>query len=238
MMFFDPLYLLFAAPGMLLAFWAQYKVKSTFRHYSEVPTSRGLTGAEIAKAILRVENVTGVRVEPTLGFLCDHYDPRSRTLRLSQDVYHGRTVAAAGVAAHEVGHAIQHARAYAFLTMRSAMVPMLGITSSLAMPTLIGGFVLSSMGLAFGSMVIFIGLILFATMVVFQLVTLPVELDASKRALAAIEHGGLVQGEELTGARKVLSAAALTYIAAAVSSLLTLMYFVLRSGLLGGSRND
>jgi Zn-dependent membrane protease YugP len=239
MMFFDPLYLLFALPGMLLALYAQFKVKSTFGHYSRVPTSRGLSGAEVAQAILRVENVRGVRVEPTQGFLSDHYDPRSRTLRLSNDVYHGRSVAAAGVAAHEVGHAIQHARAYAFLSMRSALVPLLGITSNLAMPTIVIGFVLSGMGVGIGSLVIFIGLILFATLVLFQIVTLPVELDASRRALVAIEHGGLAQGEELAGARRVLSAAALTYIAAALSSLLTLLYFVLRSGLLGGtSRND
>jgi Zn-dependent membrane protease YugP len=179
-----------------------------------------------------------VRVEPTQGFLSDHYDPRSRTLRLSADVYHGRSVAAAGVAAHEVGHAIQHARSYAFLSMRSALVPMLGITSNLAMPTILVGFVLSGMGMQIGSFVLLIGIALFATLVLFQLVTLPVELDASRRALAAIEHGGLARGEELTGARKVLSAAALTYIAAALSSMLTLLYFLLRSGLLGGGSRD
>ncbi|MBC7173877.1 MAG: zinc metallopeptidase [Polyangiaceae bacterium] len=237
-MFFDPLYLLLAAPGMLLALWAQFKVKRNFARYSQVALSRGLSGAEIAQAILRVENVPGVRIEQTHGMLSDHYDPTSRTLRLSEDVYHGRSVAAAGIAAHEVGHAIQHARGYAWLNMRSALVPALSVTSNLAMPTLIGGLVLSSMGLAFGQVVMLAGLVMFGLLVVFQLVTLPVEFDASRRALVAIEQGGIARGQELDGARDVLSAAALTYVAAAVSSLLTLLYFLIRSGLLGGSSRD
>ncbi len=237
-MYIDPLYILFALPGMLFALWAQFKVKRSFARYSEVTLSRGLSGAEVAQAILRVENVPGVRIEPTHGVLSDHYDPRTRTLRLSEENYHGRSVAAAGVAAHEVGHAIQHARGYAWLQMRSALVPALGVTSSLAMPTLIGGFVLSSMGLAFGHVLVLVGLVMFALLVVFQLVTLPVEFDASRRALVAIESGGIARGHELEGARKVLSAAALTYVAAAVSSVLTLIYFLLRSGLLGGSREE
>lgn len=237
-MFIDPLYVLFALPGMLFALWAQFKVKGSFERYSQVALSRGLSGAEIAEAILRLENVPGVRIEPTHGMLSDHYDPRTRTLRLSEAVYHGRSVSAAGVAAHEVGHAIQHARSYAWLSMRSALVPALGITSRLAMPTLIIGFMLSSLGMAFGHTLVLFGLVMFALLVVFQLVTLPVEFDASRRALVAIEQGGIARGSELEGARAVLSAAALTYVAAAVSSVLTLIYFLLRSGLLGGSRNE
>jgi Zn-dependent membrane protease YugP len=232
-MFFDPLYLLFAAPGFLLAMWAQFKVKSSFNHYSRIAISRGMTGADVAAAILREKGVTGVRIEPVQGWLSDHYDPRSRTLRLSPDVFGGRAIAAAGVAAHEVGHAIQHAEAYRWLEMRSNLVPMLNITSTVAMPAMIIGLMLSTGGSIFGQGIMLIGLALFGVMVIFQIITLPVEFDASRRALLAIEHGGIVTGEELAGARKVLSAAALTYVAAAISSIMTLLYFLLRSGLLG-----
>ena len=237
-MFFDPVYLLFALPGMALAMWAQWRVKSTFSHYSQVGTRRGWTGARIAQAILDVNGIRDVRIEPVQGFLSDHYDPTSRTLRLSPDVYEGRSVAAAGVAAHEVGHAIQHAQGYAFLKMRSNLVPVLSLTSNLAMPALIGGMVLASMGqAALGQLAMAVGIVLFALMVVFQLVTLPVEFDASNRALKAIESGQLVTADELVGARKVLNAAALTYVAAAVTAVLQLAYFLYRSGLLGGRRN-
>ncbi|MEZ4235419.1 MAG: zinc metallopeptidase [Myxococcota bacterium] len=193
---FDPLYLLLVAPGMLLALWAQYKVQSTFRRYAAEPTARGLSGADIAAQILRVEGVTGVRIEPAQGFLSDHYDPLSRTLRLSPDVYMGRTVAAAGVAAHEVGHAIQHAHAYVPLRVRSALVPALKVTNTLAMPAIVIGFLLSASRIALGVPVLYVGIGLFAVMVVFQLVTLPVEIDASRRALKAIEAGSLVTGPE------------------------------------------
>ena len=236
-MFFDPLWLLFALPGMLLAGWAQHRVTSTFQRYAQVATERGLTGSEVAAAILRVHAIRDVRIEPVQGMLSDHYDPRTKTLRLSPEVYSGRSVSAAGVAAHEVGHALQHADGYAWLTMRSALVPVLGVTSRVAMPALILGLMLASGGSAFGSLVLWVGLLSFGAMVLFQLVTLPVEFDASHRALKAIEHGGNVTGRELAGARSVLSAAALTYVAAAVSSALQLAYFVLRSGLLGG-RDD
>lgn len=235
-MFFDPLYILFALPGFLLALWAQMKVKSNFARYSEIRTSSGLSGAEVAASILRTEGISGVRIELTPGRLSDHYDPLSRTLRLSPDVYGGRSVAAAGVAAHEVGHAIQHARAYPWLGMRSMLVPVLSFTSPLAMPLLIIGLVLSSGGSVFGSTLMLVGLVLFAVMVAFQLITLPVEFDASRRALATIEQGRLMSPAELPGARAVLNAAALTYVAAAISSLMTLLYFLLRSGLLGGRR--
>jgi Zn-dependent membrane protease YugP len=237
MFFFDPLYLLLAAPGFLLAMWAQAKVKRAFNHFSRIATSRGMTGADVATAILREKGIRGVRIEPTRGWLSDHYDPRSRTLRLSPDVFAGRSIAAAGVAAHEVGHAIQHAEAYMWLQMRSNLVPVLGITSKLAMPALVIGLILSSMGSALGQGIMLVGLVLFAAMVLFQIVTLPVEFDASRRALLAIEHGGIVTGTELAGARQVLNAAALTYVAAAVQSIMTLLYFLIRSGLLGGRRD-
>lgn len=237
-MFFDPVYFLFLAPGLLLAAYAQYRVKSTFGHYSQVGTAKGWTGARIAQAILDVNGIRDVRIEPVQGFLSDHYDPTSKTLRLSPDVYEGRSVAAAGVAAHEVGHAIQHAQGYAFLKMRSSLVPALQITSSLSMPAILIGFVLMSMGMGgLGALAFYVGIALFSVMVLFQLVTLPVEFDASRRALQAIEKGSLVTGSELVGARKVLSAAALTYVAAALSSVLQLLYFLYRAGLLGGRRD-
>ncbi|MDH5491963.1 MAG: zinc metallopeptidase [Myxococcales bacterium] len=237
-MFIDPLYLVLAAPGMLLAIWAQIKVKGTFARYAGVRTARGMSGAEVAEAILRAQGVRGVRIERVSGWLSDHYDPRHRALRLSPEVYSGRTIAAAGVAAHEVGHALQHAQAYAWLGMRSALVPVLGIASPLAMPILVIGLILSSYGSALGGMIMLLGLGLFGLVVLFQLITLPVEFDASRRALEAIGQAGILSHGELQGARKVLSAAALTYLAAAISALLTLLYFLIRSGLLGGRSRD
>lgn len=237
-MMFDPLWFVFVVPGFLLAMWAQYKVQSAFRRWSQVPTARGLSGADIAQAILDVNGIHDVHIEPTDGFLADHYDPRSKTLRLSRDVYLGRTVSAAGVAAHEVGHALQHARGYAALQLRSALVPALSITSQLAMPAIFLGFALWAGQVAFGYTILLAGIAMFSLLVVFQLVTLPVELDASRRALVAIERGHIVTGPELVGARKVLNAAALTYLAAAAGSILQLLYFLLRAGLLGRRDED
>ncbi len=237
-MFFDPLYFMLMIPGMLLAGWAQMRVSGTVRKWSQVPTTRGMSGAEVAQAILRTERIQGVRVEMTPGTLSDHYDPRSKTLRLSPDIYRGRHVAAAGIAAHEVGHAIQHARGYAWLEMRSMLVPVLGITTKLAMPAIMLGFVLMSMGQALGQPVLLVGAALFAVMVLFQIVTLPVEIDASRRALQSIESGRIVTGPEGEGAKKVLTAAAWTYVAAAISSALQLVYFLIRAGVLGGRRDD
>lgn len=238
-MFFDPLYMLFAAPGVLFSMYANYRVKSSFNRWSEVATSRGYSGAQIAEEILRVSGVRGVQIEPVDGFLSDHYDPSTRTLRLSPNVFHGRSVAAAGVAAHEVGHAIQHAEGYAWLQLRSQLVPVVSITSNLAMPAIMGGFLLMSFGsVALGQLAVQLGALLFAGLVVFQLVTLPVEFDASRRALLAIERGGLVSASEHDGAADVLGAAAMTYVAAAVSSALTLMYYLYRAGLIGRSDED
>ncbi len=234
----DPLYVMLALPGLLLGLWAQWRVRSTFTRYAQVGTRRGLSGAEIAWAILRTEGIGDVRVEPTEGWLSDHYSPTDKTLRLSPDVFEGRSIAAAGVAAHEVGHAVQHARGYAMLGLRSALVPVVQIASPLAVPIIVVGFILSGYaGSALGELVTIAGLGLFGMVVLFQLVTLPVEFDASRRALAAIRAGGILQGPENDGAREVLTAAAWTYVAAAVSSLLTLLYFLLRSGLLGRRRD-
>jgi uncharacterized protein len=238
MMWFDPLYLMLLLPAMLFAGWAQWSVKRTFARYSQEPTQRGLSGAEVAAAILDVHGVRGVRIEPSRGFLSDHYDPTDRALRLSQGVFEGRTIAAAGVAAHEVGHALQHAAGYRWLTLRSRLVPVLSITSSMAMPALFVGFGLMAFGAAgLGQFAMLVGAALFSVAVVFQLVTLPVEFDASKRALVAIRQGQILTPSEHDGARKVLNAAALTYVAAAMASLLQLVYFLIRAGVLGG-RDD
>lgn len=237
MFFIDPLYIMLALPGLLLGFWAQWRVRSAFGQFSQVQTLRGLTGAQVAQAILRREGIQDVRIEPSRGFLSDHYSPAEKTLRLSPDVYSGRTIAAAGVAAHEVGHAVQHARSYPFLGMRSALVPAVQFASPFAVPIIIGGFLLSGWGgSAFGQIVTMFGLALFTLVVLFQLITLPVEFDASRRALQAIEAGGILERQEIQGARAVLGAAAWTYVAAAVSAVLTLLYYLIRSGLLGSRR--
>lgn len=240
-MFFgiDPLYIALSVPGMLLGLFAQWRVKSTFGRYAEVGTARGLSGAETAAAILRSSGVQGVRIEAVDGFLSDHYDPTERALRLSPDVYHGRSISAAGVAAHEVGHALQHAQGYAFLRMRTAMVPVLSITSTLAMPTITIGFLLMAMGsFGLGQLAVQAGAILFAFVVAFQVVTLPVEFDASRRALRVLTEGGILNPREQGAAREVLSAAALTYVAAAVASVLQLVYFLVRAGVIGGRSDD
>lgn len=224
-MYFDPMYLLFLAPGMLLSFWASAKVKSTFRKYADVPASNGWSGADVARELLKRKGVPGVRVEPVEGFLSDHYDPRDKVLRLSPDVYHGRSLSAFGVAAHEAGHAIQHATSYGPLNFRSLMVKPATIGSNV-------GMILSAVGLALQSTgLIWFGIVLFSAFVVFTLITLPVEFDASKRAIATLQEYGLVQGSEAQGAKKVLDAAALTYVAGAISAIMQLLYFLMRAGL-------
>lgn len=229
----DPLYWILIGPTMLLALWAQMKVKSNFKKFSEIGTSSRLTGAETAKLVLRSANISDVRVEEVGGHLSDHYDPRGKVLRLSPDVYHGRSIAAAGVAAHEAGHAIQHAREYGPLKLRSALVPLAGFGSWLAWPIIMIGFLMQSMQL------IQLGVIAFSALVLFQIVTLPVEFNASSRAKAMLlQTGVLTSDRERAGVNKVLGAAAMTYVAATVSSIMTLLYFLMRAGLLGGGRND
>lgn len=228
---FDPLYLLFLAPGMLLSLWASARVKSTFQRYSRVASRRGYTGAEAARELIRRRGVSGVRVEMTQGFLSDHYDPRARVLRLSPDVYQGRSLAALGVAAHEAGHAIQHATSYGPLKFRSMVVKPAMIGSNL-------GTVLAGIGLFMQSTgLLWAGIVFFAAFVLFTLVTLPVEFDASKRAVVALQETGMIYADEVDGTAAVLKAAALTYVAAAVSAILQLLYFLMRAGVLGNRRD-
>jgi uncharacterized protein len=208
---------------LLFGLWAQFKVKSTFKRYSQVPVTSGLTGAQAAEAVLRNSNVQGVGIRPVPGELSDHYDPRSKTLNLSEDVGHAASVAALGVAAHEAGHAVQDARGYKPMQIRSTLVPAASIGSQLWIFPAIIGLILGSTGL------VNIGLVLFLAVVIFQLVTLPVEFDASHRAIVALEGGGLLTDTELSGARKVLQAAALTYVAALAASIGQLIYFFLAS---------
>lgn len=231
MMYFDPLYLLVMLPGLALSIWASARVKSTFARFDRVPASSGLTGAQTALEMLRRSGVSGVRIERVSGFLSDHYDPTQRVLRLSPSVYEGRSLSALGVAAHEAGHALQHAVGYKPLEMRSLVVKPAMIGSNL-------GIVIAAMGLLVqASAVIWLGILLFSAFVVFTLVTLPVEFNASSRALAALRETGILRGAEVDGAASVLNAAALTYVAAAVSAILQLLYFLWRAGLFGGDRD-
>jgi Zn-dependent membrane protease YugP len=208
---------------LLFGLWAQFRVKSTFKRYSQVATASGMTGAQAAEAVLRNSGVSGIAIRPVAGQLSDHYDPRSKTLNLSEDVGQAATVAALGVAAHEAGHAVQDARGYKPMQLRSTLVPAASIGSQLWIFPAFLGLILGSTGL------VNVGLVLFLAVVLFQLVTLPVEFDASHRAIVALEGGGLLGAEELSGARKVLQAAALTYIAALAASIGQLIYFFIAS---------
>jgi hypothetical protein len=237
-MYFDPLYWLLIGAGMALSLWAQFRVKSAFAKFSRVGTASGMTGAQIAQRILADNRISDVRIEPIAGQLTDHYDPRSRTLRLSQPVYQSNSMAAVGVAAHEVGHAIQHATHYGPLGFRSAWVPVANLGGGLSMFVIMAAFMMGGMATALGTKLAWFGILMFASTTVFTLITLPVEFDASRRALATLERGGYLSPPELAGARQVLSAAALTYVAAFVTSLLTLLYWAVRLGLLGGRSND
>jgi len=237
-MFFDPLYWLVIGIGMVLSIWASMKTKGTFHKYSEYTTRSRMTGAQVAEAILRDNNISDVQIVPIKGNLTDHYDPRSKVLRLSEGVFGSTSMSAAGVAAHEVGHAIQHAQGYAPLTFRSAWVPVANIGGGLSMFVLMGALFMGGAATVMGSKLALAGVLLFATTTLFTLVTLPVEFDASRRALATLKRGSYLAPDELTGAKKVLDAAALTYVAAFVTSALTLLYWMMRLGLLGGRRSD
>jgi Zn-dependent membrane protease YugP len=236
-MFFDPLYWLVIGAGMILSLWAQFKVKGTFHKFSQMATSSRMTGADVAKRILQENRIYDVTVEPIRGGLTDHYDPRTKVLRLSEPVYGSNSMAAFGVAAHEVGHAIQHAEGYAPLKFRSAWVPVASLGSGISIFVIIGSLFLGGASTALGYNLALVGVLLFATSTVFTIVTLPVEFDASRRAMLSLQSGGYMSTGELEGARKVLNAAALTYVAAAVTSLLTLLYWAFRLGLLGGRRD-
>ena len=230
-MFFDPMYFLFLAPAFVFALWASWRTKSNFKKYSRVPVSSGLSGAEAARRLLDGAGISDVDVVSTRGLLTDHYNPMKKTLNLSQRVYGARSLAAVGIAAHEAGHAIQHARHYGPLKLRSMLVPTASIGSNLGYMVMLFGLILSSQDM------VMVGAVLFSAVLLFQLVTLPVEFDASNRAKALVVEHGIVGVAERRGMDKVLNAAAMTYVAAVASSLATLLYFLVRAGLLGG-RDD
>lgn len=225
-MFFDPLYFVFMIPGVIFMLWAQSKVKGNYSKFAKVRNSAGVTGAQAARRVLDSQGLQDVQIEPIRGELSDHYDPRTRVLRLSEGVYGVPSISAIGIAAHEAGHAIQHAKAYNPLRVRTAMVPAVNIGSNLGFGVLFLGLFLQQPNLAW------IGVGLFALATVFALMTLPVEFDATRRAKAALVQVGLVDagvagGEESKGVARVLDAAAWTYIAGFAASLLTLLYYVM-----------
>lgn len=221
MLFFDKYYLIFVLPTLLLSLYAQFKVKGTFAKYSKINTQRRITGEDAAKLLMRTNGISDVGIEPVAGSLSDHYDPSSKTLRLSEPVYDKTSIAAVGVAAHETGHAIQDKEKYGPLVLRSTLVPVANIGSS-------AGPYMAMAGLIFNiSILLNIGIILFAGAVLFYLITLPVEIDASRRALQVLERNAVLSQEELKGAKKVLTAAAMTYIASALTAVASLLRLIL-----------
>lgn len=226
---FDIYYLILILPALLFGLWAQSQVSTNFQKYSKVPTMRGMTGAQAAEYILQQNGIYDVEVRHISGNLTDNFNPKNKTLNLSDSVYNSTSVAAVGVAAHEAGHAVQHAVNYKPIRIREIIIPVTQIGSWLYLPVIMLGFIFSAQYL------VDIGILLFATLAVFQLVTLPVEFNASDRAIKTLSGSGILYGEEITGAKKVLKAAALTYVAALVSSLAQLLRLVL---LFGGRRRD
>lgn len=234
MFWWDPRYLIFALPALLLAFYAQWRVRSAYNQYSRTPNGRGYSGSETARILLRSAGLDHVRVEQVPGQLSDHYDPKKNILRLSQGVAQSRSVASMGIVAHEVGHAMQDHTNYAPLRLRSSLVPAVSIGSWLGPIVFIVGLLLA--GASGSTTIAWIGLLLFAGTAVFSLITLPVEFNASGRALKLLHAYQLADGRELQAAKKVLDAAALTYVAALAQSLSTLLYYVFL--LTGFSRRD
>lgn len=230
-MYFDPTYLLVIA-GVILSMLASAKVKSTFSRYSQMRNRRGITGREAAEQVLRGAGIYDVRIERVSGNLTDHYDPGSKVLRLSDSVYGNTSVAAVGVAAHECGHAIQHARGYAPLRFRGALVPAANFGSAIAWPLIFVGLFINGRS---SLLLINIGILAFSLAVLFQIVTLPVEFNASGRAVRVLADTGMMEGEEIKAAKKVLDAAALTYVAGAASAILQLLRILI---LTGGRRNN
>lgn len=231
-MFFDPMYLLFMLPALGLSLVASFMTKAAFNKYSKVRAASGRTGAQAAQDMLDAAGLKDVKIVPTHGMLSDHYNPLTKTLALSEAVYGSPSIAAIGVACHEAGHALQHAQRYAPLHLRSALVPTANIGSGLGYIVMVVGLMMSSTN------VVLLGAMLFSLVLLFQIITLPVEFDASARAKRlSVEHG-IILPQEREGVDKVLNAAALTYVAAAVSTLLTLLYFLMRAGLLGGRSRD
>lgn len=232
-MFFDPMYFVFALPALIFGLWAQWRVQSALKKYSQERIYSGMTGGEIARRILDNRGLRNVRVEPTQGFLSDHYDPAARVLRLSPDVYRGSSVAAAGIAAHEAGHALQQADSYFPLQVRTLMVPTVQIGSWLGPIIFMVGLFTTRL---FGTTLAWVGLALFAATALFALVTLPVEFNASRRAKEVLVTDGYLFQSQAEGVNRVLDAAAMTYLAAAVQSLSTLLYYAFL--LTGFSRDD
>ncbi len=221
--------ILLVIPAMIFAFWAQIKVQSTYKKYSSYPTRRGMTGAMAARRILDENGLSHIRIEHIRGSLNDHFDPRANVIRLSDAVHDSKSAAAIGVAAHEAGHAVQHAKGYAPMKLRAAIIPATRFGSMLAIPLFFIGLIVAS------DYLMLAGIVLYALIALFQLVTLPVEFNASARAMKVIRSSGMLTGEEATAARQVLTAAALTYVAALVTSLATLLRLVLLAG--GRRRN-
>ena len=230
--YFDWTYVVLVLPCVLLSLWASANVNSTFRKYSRQYSSRRLTGAEAAQRVLSANGVSGVRIERISGNLTDHYDPRTNVIRLSDGVYDNTSTAAIGVACHEAGHAVQYAQDYAPIKLRAAIIPVTNFGSQLAMPLILLGILLSAFG-SMSDLLIYLGIGCFGLSLVFQLVTLPVEFNASRRALVAIEEGELLTDEELMGARKTLRAAALTDVAATAVALAQLLRLL---AIFGGRR--
>ena len=231
-MYIDSYYLILVVPALLLSMWAQVKVKSTFEKFSKDAVAKNITGAQAAAYLLKVNNITDVKVEKVAGNLTDHYDPSTNVVRLSDDVYGSTSTVAVGVACHEVGHAIQHATNYAPVKIRTAIVPITNIGAKISVPLIIIGLLLASFGDIF-VILAYVGVACFGLSTVFQLVTLPTEFNASRRALNTIEETNLLTGRELDEAKQVLTAAAMTYVAALAVSLMQLLRFLI----IVGSRN-
>lgn len=229
-MFFDPIYFIILAPALLLAAWAQMRVRSAYAQGMHEPAR--LTGAEAARAILDDAGLTDIPIEETHGELSDHYDPQARVVRLSSGVYHTSSLAAVGIAAHEVGHAIQHATHYAPMALRGIAIPAAMWGPNLSMILLVIGMAMHSMAL------LWLGIIAFSGVVIFQMINLPVEFDASNRAKRLLPDLGLIEGHELEVVRNVLNAAAWTYVAATLQAVLTLLYYILRFGGMGRRSDD
>lgn len=225
----DPTFIVLI-PALLLAFYAQFKVNTTYARFSRVRNSRNITGAQAARRILDSNGLNDVRIELIPGTLTDHYDPRNRVMRLSAGVYHDTSVAAVSIAAHESGHAVQHQRHYAPLIIRNSIVPVVNLGSMLAWPLLIIGLIIANNGSAMGYMIMDLGILFFAGVVLFHAITLPVELNASRRAMEQLDELGILYGEEAKGGRKVLTAAALTYVAGLATAVANLLRLLMLRG--------
>ena len=232
--YIDWTYIVLVIPAMILALYAQNKVNSTFKKYSRVASRSGMTGAQAARRLMELNGIYDVSIERVSGNLTDHYDPSKKVLRLSDSVYSDTSVAAIGVAAHETGHAIQHARGYVPLTLRTVMVPLANLGSTLSMPLIFLG-ILFSFSSRMGNSMINLGILLFGLSVVFTIITLPVEFNASRRAVACLGDSGILYDDEIGGVKKVLSAAAMTYVASKAVALANFLRLII---IFGGRRRD